>query len=267
VEPDEALIARRTPDGGFGIVTGMPSEPEPTAMVALALDDQVARDWIEDHQRADGAVGVEAGTVFRDLTALGLLAMRSPERIATATAHILASPARSEPETDALPHDPDARGWSWTTDTFGWAEPTAWAVLALRSVGELGSGVEDGIDMLRDREAVGGGWNYGNRIVLGEELPAFVQPTAVALLALHGVDDPIVDRGLTWLEASWERESDGLLSVAAAAAALRRYRHPSAAAAATSLRDRLDAVDDPDTIALAWACIALGDGLSRLEVP
>jgi hypothetical protein len=267
VNPDQELLSRADPQGGYGTMPGARAEPEPTAMAALALGDPDAAGWLEERQRDDGAVGIEAGSVFRDLTPLAVLAMRSPEAVGAATAHVLASHARSEPSTDALPHDPVPRGWPWTADTFGWAEPTAWGVLALRSVGEDGAAVNDGIALLRDREAIGGGWNYGNRIVLGEELPAFVQPTAVALLALRGVDDPIVDRGLAWLADAWEAESDGLLSVAAAAAALRGYRHTSAAAAASGLRARLEGIPAPDTIALAWASIALGDGLARLEVP
>jgi hypothetical protein len=266
VDPDQELAERTDPQGGYGTVPGAPSEPEPTAMAALALGDADAANWLEERQREDGAVGIEAGSVFRDLTSIAMLAMRSPNAVRAAAAHLLATYGRSEPTSEAIPHDPTPRGWPWTNDTYGWTEPTAWGVLALRSVGDGGPRVEDGIALLRDREAIGGGWNYGNRIVLGEELPAFVQPTAVALLALQGIDDPIVDRGLAWLNRVWEIESDGLLSVAAAAAALRAHRHPSAAAAATGLRERLDSVAEADTIALAWASIALGDGLDRLEV-
>ena len=42
--------------------------------------------------------------------------------------------------------------------------------------------------MLRDRETVGGGWNYGNRVVLGEDLEPYAQTTAAALVALQRAD-------------------------------------------------------------------------------
>jgi hypothetical protein len=160
------------------------------------------------------------------------------------------------------------RGWSWTSDTFGWAEPTAWAVLALRIHGSAGPELDDGVSVLRDRECVGGGWNYGNRVVLDEELPPFVQPTGLVALALHGLDDPIVRRGIDRLASLWPEERDGLLSLATATAALHRYAHPGADRAMRELRACLVGLDPSgvDTISLAWAAIAVGDGLDRLAV-
>ena len=72
-------------------------------------------------------------------------------------------------------------------------------------------------------------------------------------------------RGLDLLRRRWEAEAAGLLSLAVAAAALRRYEAPAAAVAAR----RLEAFDPAgaDTVALAWATIALGPGLRSLEVP
>ena len=107
--------------------------------------------------------------------------------------------------------------------------------------------------MLRDRACVGGGWNYGNRIVLDEELPPFVQTTGIALLALHGLDEPMVETAAERLAAIWPQEADGLLSLALAAAALRTIGHRSAAEVARRLRERQAAVADADTIALAWS--------------
>ncbi len=236
-------------------------------MVALALGDAEASAWIEGAQASRGSVGIAAGQVFRDVTALAVLAMRSPTSISSALAWLVGARGRSEPQSVFVPHDPNTRGWSWTTDTYGWTEPTAWGVLALRSLAEVGDAVADGISLLRDRECAGGGWNYGNRVVLEEALPPFVQTTALALIALQGLDEPMAARGLAWLARAWESEAEGLLSVAAAATTLRSYAAPEATAAATALRRRLEGVTDPDTVALAWAAIALGDGLERLVIP
>ena len=263
----ERLAARRNPDGGFGPVSGADTEPEPTALAALALDDAEAAAWLEDAQGEDGSVGVLAGSVFRDLTAVAALAMRDPGAQRAAIAGVLAHPARAEPSTEALPHDPTLHGWSWTSDTFGWAEPTAWAVLALRLTGQDGPELDDGVSMLRDRECVDGGWNYGNRIVLDQELPPFAQTTAIALLALRGLaDEPMVGRGLTRLHTLWPEERDGVLSLALSTAALRAYDDPIAADAGRVLERTLAATADVDTIALAWAAIAEADGLDRLVV-
>ncbi|HYJ60214.1 MAG TPA: hypothetical protein VE032_01975 [Actinomycetota bacterium] len=260
------LAARRNPDGGYGPVPRAGSEPEPTALAALALDDDAAASWLEAAQGDDGSVGMRAGAVFRDVTAPAVLAMRDPAAQRAGVGWILASRARAEPSTDALPHDPALRGWAWTSDTFGWAEPTAWSVLALRVMGHDGPEVDDGIAVLRDRACVGGGWNYGNRIVLDEELPPFVQTTGIALIALHGLDEPMVATAADRLATIWPHEADGLLSLALAAAALRTIGHRSAAEVARRLGERQAAAADADTIALAWFVIALGDGLERLAV-
>lgn len=268
MDPVTILESRRNDDGGYGPVPGAASEPEPTAQVAIATGEAGAVAWLEEAARPDGSVGIMAGPVFRDLTALSSLAMDDPGAVAAAVEWIVRTRARAEPATEALPHDPDLRGWSWTLDTFGWAEPTAWGVLALRRHGSDGPELADGLAVLRDRECVGGGWNYGNRVVLGEELPPFVQPTGVVLLALHGLDEVIATRGLSRLSDLWRHEADGLLSLATAAAALRQHGHDDAPAARHALEGLLDGLDlaRADTIALAWSAIALGDGLERLAV-
>jgi len=268
VPATERLAARRNPDGGFGPVPGAVSEPEPTALAALALDDPDAASWLEDAQSDDGSVGVRAGTVFRDLTAVAALAMRDASAQRSAIAWVLTHQARAEASTEALPHDPTLRGWSWTSDTFGWAEPTAWAILALRMTGQDGPELDDGVAVLRDRECVDGGWNYGNRIVLEEELPPFVQTTAISLLSLRGLaDEPMVRRGVARLQALWPEEREGVLSLALATAALRAYDDPAAAESRRELDRTLASAADVDTIALGWAAIAESDGLDRLVVP
>jgi len=262
----DELEARRNADGGFGPVLGAASEAEPTAMAALVRGDHIAVTWLEDAQGPDGSIGVQAGPVFRDVTPLACLAIRSPDAVARALAWVRGSLARSEESSQALPHTPGLRGWAWTSNTFGWVEPTAWAVLCLRAAGDDDGSLADGIAMLADRECVGGGWNYGNRIVLDEPLPPFVQTSALALIALRGLEEPMVTRSLAWLRRRWSQEAQGLLSAATAAVAFRVFELVEASEASHRVARLLDTGPDPDTVSLVWARLALGDDLAALEV-
>jgi hypothetical protein len=173
------------------------------------------------------------------------------------------------PSSPAVPFDADLPGWPWTAGAFGWVEPTSMAVLALRVVlPEATDAIDDGTGMLRDRECVGGGWNYGNRIVLGEELPPFAQPTAMVMLAIQTSDgDDLWHRGLATLRRLWRQEASGGLTLAVAAAALRINDDDDASACTAALAEsfvRTRFLDD--VVALAWAAIATGPGLDRLRV-
>ena len=266
----EGLLADlRNPDGGFGARAGQPSEAEPTALAAIALDEPGARAWLERSQRLDGSFGVMVGPYLND-TATGLAAIAlSGEPRERALDHLERVRGERIDSSPVLPIDPDALGWPWTLGTASWTEPTARAVLALR-IGRPGSAsIDDGIALLRDREAVGGGWNYGNRIVFGVDLPPFTQTTAIALAALRGTDASLESRGLDVLRWLWRIESSGGLSVATAIAALRLYGDDAEADAATAVLDRLLAETglQGDGVALAWSVLATGDGLRALEAP
>lgn len=85
-------------------------------------------------------------------------------------------------------HDIDLRltGWPWAEDNFSWVEPTAWACLALRQLGQHDQPrVREGLDMLLDRAMDEGGINYGNRRILGRLTEPLPGPTALMLLALQ----------------------------------------------------------------------------------
>ncbi len=68
--------------------------------------------------------------------------------------------------------DNSIQGWSWIADTFSWAEPTAWCLLALKkwrqksSPGVNAQRVTDAESLLIDRCCARGGWNYGNANML-----------------------------------------------------------------------------------------------------
>jgi hypothetical protein len=266
----EALVRARSGDG-FGPMPGAEPETEPTALAALALDDEGARAWLAGAQRDDGSFGVWAGPFDNDsATALAALALPAGSARERALDHVVTSPARRVPPDPLAPHDPNLAGWGWAGGTAGWVEPTARTLLALRLLRPKTAGaIEQAAAFLADRECVDGGWNFGNRIVYDEPLPPFGQPTAVALVGLHGMtvngaDGDLVTRGVGSLRRLWPVET-GPLTLGTTLAAFRLLDLPDAGEVATELERTLDA-SAPDVIALAWVALASGPGLSRLAV-
>ena len=127
--------------------------------------------------------------------------------------------------------------------------------------------IDDGIGMLRDRETVGGGWNYGNRVVLGDDLWPYAQTTAAALVALQRADLELERRGISTLRRLWREEHDGGLSVALATAALRLHGDDDAEVSERALFGLFERTGFlGDVVTLAWSAIATGPALSRLAV-
>ncbi len=231
-------------------------------MAALALRDQRAVDWLVDAQRTDGAFGMQAGSVLSDDTAvvcLGLPTGTARERALDHLERIAGANAVADP--GAPPY-----GWPWTQGAHGWIEPTAWGMLALR-VGrpDAAARIADGLAVLRDQECVGGGWNYGTREGFGVDQPPFVQTTAVAVLAVAGLDDALRRRGQVVLERRWPAEVAGLLSVASAAASLAALGSSQAAHALEAMIGTAERTVVADTVALAWASLA-EQGRGPIEV-
>ena len=162
---------------------------------------------------------------------------------------------------------PPPFGWPWTSGAYGWTEPTAWGVLALRARRPSASErIADGLDTLAQRECAEGGWNYGTPESFGVAEPPFVQTTAVALFATAGIDQGLTRRGLAALRARWRSESAGLLTLATATAAFRRLGDADAGDATDALEHAVVSDAESDTVALAWAALALGPGLQALSV-
>ena len=260
-----ALLAElRARDGGFAPTVVGEAEPEPTALAAVALDDPQARAWLEAHQREDGSFLIGPEGVRNDVaTPLAAIALAdaASER---ALDYLVGHRARLTGFDERFPHDASTQGWGWTSLTFGWIEPTARAVLALKLLRPDAEEIADGIAVLTDRECTDGGWNYGNREVLGRTLEPFLQTTAAGLIAVHDGPVDLRDRAVAVVEALWDHEPGGL-GWAMSVVGLRL-----AGIDASAHADELESLVEEtrlrdDAVALAWAVLALGDGWQQLK--
>jgi hypothetical protein len=101
--------------------------------------------------------------------------------------------------------NPDKYGWPWFPGTLSWVIPTALSLLALRQTSpccrtkKAADRIRSGTEMLCDRACPGGGWNAGNGIVFGSPLRAYIDATAIALLALTEDSSAPTLLALDWL--------------------------------------------------------------------
>ena len=264
----ELLERARNPDGGFGPRPGAPSEPEPTALGAIALDAADARAWLVANQRDDGSFGIVDGFV-RDEAATGLaiLALDDGEPRERALDRLEILEGEHIAFDPSTPMDGDIPAWPWTDDTFTWVEPTSRAMLALKRYRPASPRIVQGIEMLRDRRSVGGGWNYGNRVVLGEDLPPFAHTTAIAVLAVRGIDPELEREGSERLRGLWRAERTGAISLALSRAVYALADDGDEVRAIDDALEETSATTDlllDDAVAAAWVAIATGPGLRRI---
>lgn len=224
----DALAAQALPTGGWGYAAGQELHLEPTclALLALSLDAELYAEAIDKGSAALETCATPDGTYVLGRgreeavwpTALVLFvhaARRAPEALVQRTAaRLLALRGRIPESVDAAEmHDIDFRipGWPWGEDNFSWAEPTAWACLALRAAGYGDQPrVKEGLRLLIDRAQDRGGINYGNRRVFGLLTEPIPGPTALMLLALQGhTNEPRVATAIRYLEEQ-ARDSEDL---------------------------------------------------------
>ncbi len=221
---------------GWRYAPNGPLACEPVALAALALAghgryDQArpACEWLVRQQGKDGSVGVLAGQAAPAWpTGWAILAWQAWENatqeqpfrqpIDRAVAFLLEWRGKALPRTPEMGHNTLLVGWPWVENTHSWSEPTAVNVLALRAVGRGDHPrVQEGVALLVDRLLERGGCNYGNTVVLGQELRPHVQPTGMVLLALakRGLTDPRIAATVKWLSSAvHERLAAGPLACA-----------------------------------------------------
>ncbi len=208
------LRSAQNPDGGWGFFPGKQSWLEPTAYALLALQGVpgfeacVERGWslLRAWQAPDGSwpacaavrephwttalavtVHCERGVYDRQFRA-GVGWLLDTAGIENGLQFRLAHLVR--PSVVEL--DPSFKAWPWRPGTVSWIEPTAHALVALKKASKavddsrLRGRVEMGEKMILERRCSDGGWNYGNRKVLGVDLPSYEETTALALVGLTG---------------------------------------------------------------------------------
>lgn len=286
-------------DGGWSARPGGPSDTESTSLSLLALsfgdDGRLAdpagraKEWLRTRQRPDGSwPHSDQVPLSHWMTSLAVLALgRSQEdgpRVESGVRWLLQQEGRGHswltrlmfrffPERKPVELDWDLTGWPWLPDTFSWVEPTSYALIALKSLRpglsrRARARIEEAERMIFDRTCEEGGWNYGNSLVLGEQLWPYPDTTAVGLIALQDVPrNERIDRSLAALRRMLA-ENDSVLVQSLGVLALQLYGEDVSQRRAY-LVDRLQATASPPvhTRAAAFAALALEEDSKPLEVP
>ena len=268
----EAFLVRgRNAEGGWAYHPGKAARLEPTCWALLALGARAAdRPVLAQWPAADGMLlERRGGTPNYAFHALALLAMRAlgappAGGVRPLLAALQAVKGDAIPDAAANRQDNSLQGWSWIGDTFSWVEPTAWALLALKHWARTpGITVDPArIDvaerLLVDRCCAGGGWNYGNANVLGQDLKAFVPTTAIALLALQDRRTlPAVLRSLDYLERAATLERSGV-ALSLALIALTAFGRAAAPVREALVAQVPTTIEFGNQMAAAMALYALG---------
>ena len=214
------LLQSQNTDGGWGYrVRGMSYvEPTAAAMLAPKNDDARgrARDFLLSIQHADGGWGIAAMDAESGwMTAWAVLALADFPNARDAVARgaqwlidteglrVIDAPSRAV-IFRRLQIDSTLRGWPWQPGDAAWVYPTALAILALNAAGKSNDArIVDGVMYLFDRVVASGGWNIGNPEMLDKPVPATIQDTAIALLALraagHRASDARIAKAIQFL--------------------------------------------------------------------
>jgi hypothetical protein len=293
------LLASQNPDGGWGFSQDLESRVEPTSWALLALrelssvpgESAASRGYrfLEQTQLPDGSWPAAAGqTVGSWVTSLACWALGARDETSKELARGLHWLDHDEPgdakfwwrlirgvvamtsKKKVNAQNEAYWGWSWTTGTASWVEPTAQALIVLRNVRHEPASRESekrqelAERMLYDRMCPGGGWNCGNPMVYGVPGEPLVGPTVWALLALRAHPERQENRmSLNWLTENWMKiQSPGSLALAEMGLAAYGKQIPEIRAALVALYQSDFARNVP---VVAWTTLALSGGMDWLE--
>lgn len=283
------LLRGQNTDGGWGYHPQSQSSVEATCWALVALHSSAEETfgeaalrglrWLCQAQLPDGSwpafVAQEMGCWTTSLACLALHVQdQSPAAVARGLAWLVdAWPSegglwwrlrsRFFGDPSAVRQDSSLRGWSWTSGTASWIEPTSYALILLHCIADeiRTPGWEERVRlaeaMLYDRMCPGGGWNSGNPRVYGVAGEPRVGPTAWALLALdnRGTNTRI-QSSLNWLQDAYAGIR-GPASLCLAHLCLEAYGRPVSTLEPTlwDLYERNQFLEN--LLAFAWATMAL----------
>lgn len=221
------LRSIQNPDGGWGYAEGLPTQPEPTALVILALGVEAGNKptvdkacaYLASLQESTGAIRVP-GAFSKNYwpTALAVVALHDKPAHASivrkALSWLLALQSKTKAMNEELARDFEIDttlvGWSWTEDTFSWVDPTSWVILALRHTGHAyHPRTQEGLKLLLDRAYPEGGANCGNRRIYGSMTEPVPANTCSLVLAHSGLaDHPKLSASRDYLRRSIANHAD-----------------------------------------------------------
>ena len=199
----ESITARFIPNLGFSQREQGHFNPDATAWASLALSDNEnyadmindAKNRIVSEQFSDGRILSQKGAENSFWTTYTVILCWKKNgglenEISKAVHFILSTSGEhwEKRENSIIAHNPNLKGWPWSAGTHSWIEPTAMAILALKSCGYARHPrVSEAVRMILDRQLPGGGWNYGNTAVFGKTLRPEPETTGHALAAVAGL--------------------------------------------------------------------------------
>jgi hypothetical protein len=268
------------PEGGFPYCKYEEAFAEPTLLALLAFKaagraqnlSAPSLSWLLSVRNGDGSTGLNPDQRNQGLwlTAQSAVVFHHYGLSAPfedAIRRLIHTRSALSPEDQRISQNNSLVGWPWVRGTFGWVEPTAWALIALGFHGsEEHPRAVEGRNLLLDRRISSGGWNYGNREIRRHRLLPFVDTTALALLALRGhAAQNILESSLDYLEGP-DGARDSVYDLAWTVIGLEAFGRN-----ASPWKERLavltDSIDDDKINAahLALAVIALSG--ERMLVP
>jgi len=207
------LINSQIPESGWGYRADSPQAfPEPTCYSLLALantsfSQTEPLEWLISLVNEGGQLYLPNDDSPNWGTAHLIIALSKlnlfPDVCQASINWLLAWKSQYVETTEVVTLDGTLIGWPWISDTFSWVQPTSYAIFALKLVGlREHERVKEAEELLFDRMCRGGGWNFGNPIILDLQIDPSLSETAIALFAIQDLTEAAdeIDKGLSLLE-------------------------------------------------------------------